>query len=175
MIYFGGGEENVPLILRCNQVHHKLKVIDYRSGDDRDHWHLRCNYCNTDLYYHMSDEVFLNYCPICSNHDELLGLPDLLHSEYSLCKEDLSIYRQIENQRSKLSDDFFNSYCEYGENSVQHKDAWEKLQRFDKDNLKEHNRLSKLMKFKTKPVYGTECKMIGCFDASSTPEYIKTS
>lgn len=56
----------------CNEVKHKLIVTKYLSGDDRDHWYLKCTKCDKTIDYHFSwDQPYLNYCPHCSPPEEL--------------------------------------------------------------------------------------------------------
>ena len=66
-------EEKEKLFIEsCNQIKHKLLVVGYLSGDDRDHWYLKCTECSANISYHLSfDEPYLNYCPNCSNPKEL--------------------------------------------------------------------------------------------------------
>lgn len=57
---------------KCNNISHKLQVTSYHSGDDRDHWGLKCNVCNVKFSCSLPyDEPFLNYCPYCSSQEEL--------------------------------------------------------------------------------------------------------
>lgn len=60
------------VIQKCNEHPHKLLVISYMSGDDRDHWELKCTECNVQYVCSLPyDEPYLNYCPYCSSKDEI--------------------------------------------------------------------------------------------------------
>lgn len=64
-------------IQKCNNVPHKLHVVSYMSGDDRDHWGLKCNECNIQFGCSLPyDEPYLNFCPYCSSREELKNADD---------------------------------------------------------------------------------------------------
>lgn len=56
------------IVLKCNLITHKIQVINYMSGDDRDHWSLKCNECQTVFGCSLPwDAPYLNFCPYCSD------------------------------------------------------------------------------------------------------------
>lgn len=66
-------DEN-KMITDCNKVKHKLIVTHYMSGDDRDHWNVKCSECSGT--FGLSSGIYepdLNYCPYCSPKEELIG------------------------------------------------------------------------------------------------------
>lgn len=66
-------DEN-KMITECNKIKHKLIVTYYMSGDDRDHWNVKCSECSGT--FGLSSGTFepdLNYCPYCSPKEELIG------------------------------------------------------------------------------------------------------
>lgn len=62
------------MITDCNKVRHKLIVTYYMSGDDRDHWNVKCSECSGTFGLSSGTyEPDLNYCPYCSPKEELKG------------------------------------------------------------------------------------------------------
>lgn len=69
---------------QCNQIKHKVIVIHYMSGDDRDHWDLLCTECHSEYSISLPyDEPDLNHCPYCSPPINKENNKDYIHFMWS--------------------------------------------------------------------------------------------